>query len=124
PDPHMDGRVMHCPRGRVLGGSSSINGMAYVRGNALDFEGWADDFGLEDWRYANVLPYFRKAEDFDQGANDYHGADGPLHVTTGLGNNPLYHAFVQAGVQAGYPYTEDMNGFQQEGVGPMFRTTK
>ncbi|GAB3684801.1 choline dehydrogenase [Salinisphaera aquimarina] len=123
-DPHMDERRMYCPRGRVLGGSSSINGMAYVRGNALDYEGWADDFDLADWRYANVLPYFRKAEDFDQGENDYHGAGGPLHVTTGPMKNPLYHAFVEAGMAAGYPYTDDMNGYQQEGVGPMFMTTK
>ncbi|RJS93721.1 choline dehydrogenase [Salinisphaera sp. Q1T1-3] len=124
PDPYMDNRSMHCPRGRVLGGSSSINGMAYVRGNALDYEGWARDFGLEDWRYEDVLPYFRKAEDFDQGENEYHGTGGPLHVTTGLGRNPLYHAFVQAGMLAGYPYTPDMNGHQQEGFGPMFMTTK
>jgi choline dehydrogenase len=124
PDPSMDNRSLHCPRGRVLGGSSSINGMAYVRGNALDYEGWADDFGLQNWRYANVLPYFRKAEDFDQGENAYHGVGGPLHVTTGPGRNPLYHAFVEAGMVAGYPYTPDMNGYQQEGVGPMFMTTK
>jgi len=124
PDPHMADRVMYCPRGRVLGGSSSINGMAYVRGNALDYEGWADDFGLPDWRYRNVLPYFRKAEDFDQGANDYHGVGGPLHVTTGPMKNPLYGAFVEAGVAAGYPHTADMNGYQQEGFGPMFMTTK
>lgn len=124
PDPHMDGRPMYCPRGRVLGGSSSINGMAYVRGNALDYEGWAEDFGLADWRYRNVLPYFRQAEDFDQGENDYHGTGGPLHVTTGPMKNPLYHAFVEAGMVAGYPYTDDMNGYQQEGVGPMFMTTK
>lgn len=123
-DPFMDDRVMHCPRGRVLGGSSSINGMAYVRGNALDYEGWAEDFGLMDWHYRDVLPYFRKAEDFDQGDNAYHGAGGPLHVTTGPMKNPLYHAFVESGQAAGYPYTGDMNGYQQEGVGPMFMTTK
>ncbi|MDA3920678.1 MAG: choline dehydrogenase [Salinisphaera sp.] len=123
-DPYMDKRQMYCPRGRVLGGSSSINGMAYVRGNALDYEGWAQDFELPGWGYANVLPYFRKAEDFDQGANDYHGAGGPLHVTTGAMKNPLYHAFVESGMAAGYPYTDDMNGFQQEGLGPMFMTTK
>lgn len=124
PDPYMNNRTLHCPRGRVLGGSSSINGMAYVRGHAMDFENWANDFGLEDWRYKNALAYFRKAEDFDQGENDYHGAGGPLHVTTGLGQNPLYHAFIESGMEAGYPYTSDMNGYQQEGVGPMFMTTK
>ena len=124
PEPFMDGRRMDCPRGHVLGGSSSINGMAYVRGNALDYEGWAEDFGLEDWRYADVLPYFRRAEDFDQGANAYHGSGGPLHVTTGAMRNPLYQAFVDAGVAAGYPATDDMNGYQQEGFGPMFMTTR
>jgi choline dehydrogenase len=124
PDPHMDGRRLYCPRGRVLGGSSSINGMAYVRGHALDYEGWAEDFGLPGWRYRGVLPYFKRAEDFDQGGNDYHGAGGPLHVTTGAMDNPLYGAFVEAGVAAGYPYTADMNGFQQEGFGPMFMTTR
>ena len=123
-DPYMDNRTMHCPRGRVLGGSSSINGMAYVRGNAMDYENWAKDFGLEEWSYKDVLPYFRKAESFDQGENDYHGGRGPLHVTTGPGKNPLYHAFIQSGMLAGYPYTADMNGYQQEGVGPMFMTTK
>jgi len=124
PEPSMDNRRMDCPRGYVLGGSSSINGMAYVRGNALDYEGWADDFGLEAWRYQNVLPYFRRAEDFDQGSNAYHGSGGPLHVTTGAMSNPLYRAFVDAGIAAGYPETEDMNGYQQEGFGPMFMTTR
>ncbi|WP_435101704.1 choline dehydrogenase [Arhodomonas sp. AD133] len=124
PDPYMDDRRMYCPRGRVLGGSSSINGMAYVRGNAGDYQDWAADFDLPDWDYGHVLPYFKKAEDFDQGANDYHGAGGPLHVTTGPMRNPLYGAFVEAGVAAGYPRTDDMNGYQQEGFGPMFMTTK
>lgn len=124
PEPFMDNRRMDCPRGHVLGGSSSINGMAYVRGNALDYEGWAEDFGLPDWHYADVLPYFRRAEDFDQGANAYHGGGGPLHVTTGAMRNPLYRAFVDAGVAAGYPQTDDMNGYQQEGFGPMFMTTR
>lgn len=124
PDPYLDNRPMYCPRGRVLGGSSSINGMAYVRGHALDYEGWAEDFDLPEWRYRYVLPYFKKAEQFDQGANEYHGGDGPLHVTTGAMRNPLYAAFVEAGAAAGYPRTSDMNGYQQEGFGPMFMTTK
>ena len=123
PEPHMAGRRMYCPRGRVLGGSSSINGMAYVRGHARDYERWAEDFGLEQWRYRYCLPYFRKAEDFDQGENPYHGVGGPQKVTTGEMRNPLYEAFVEAGVAAGYPHTPDMNGYQQEGFGPMFRTT-
>ncbi|MDN5849438.1 MAG: GMC family oxidoreductase N-terminal domain-containing protein, partial [Nitrococcus sp.] len=124
PDPFMDNRAIYCPRGRVLGGSSSINGMAYVRGNALDYEAWAEDFDLPDWRYRHVLPYFKKAEDFDQGASDYHGSGGPLRVTTGSMQNPLYRAFIEAGIVAGYPYTADMNGYQQEGFGPMFMTTR
>lgn len=124
PEPWMDGRRMYCPRGRVFGGSSSINGMAYVRGHALDYEGWAEAERMEQWAYRHCLPYFKRAEDFDQGANEYHGADGPLHVTTGPMKNPLYGAFVAAGVAAGYPYTADMNGYHQEGFGPMFMTTK
>ncbi|WP_440997191.1 choline dehydrogenase [Arhodomonas sp. SL1] len=124
PEPWMDDRAMYCPRGRVLGGSSSINGMAYVRGNAGDYEGWAEDFGLEGWRYRHALAYFKKAEDFDQGANDYHGGGGPLHVTTGPMENPLYGAFVDAGVAAGYRHNPDTNGYAQEGLGPMFMTTR
>ena len=123
PEPHMDGRRMYCPRGRVLGGSSSINGMAYVRGHARDYDRWAQG-GLAGWRYADVLPYFKRAETREIGADDYRGGDGPLHVSTGACLNPLYHAFIEAGVQAGYPFTADMNGFQQEGVGPMDMTTK
>lgn len=124
PEHWMDDRRMYCPRGRVLGGSSSVNGMAYVRGHALDYEGWADDFDLPDWRYRNTLAYFKKAEDFDQGGNAYHGSGGPQHVTTGPMKNPLYGAFVEAGEAAGYPITSDMNGYQQEGLGPMFMTTR
>lgn len=124
PDPWMDNRAMYCPRGRVLGGSSSINGMAYVRGNAGDYEGWAEDFDLPGWRYRHALAYFKKAEDFDQGANAYHGSGGPLHVTTGSMENPLYGAFVEAGVAAGYAHNPDTNGYAQEGLGPMFMTTR
>ncbi|MFB4204523.1 Oxygen-dependent choline dehydrogenase [wastewater metagenome] len=124
PDPWMDNRAMYCPRGRVLGGSSSINGMAYVRGNAGDYEGWAEDFDLPGWRYRHALAYFKKAEDFDQGANAYHGSGGPLHVTTGSMENPLYGAFVDAGVAAGYAHNPDTNGYAQEGLGPMFMTTR
>jgi choline dehydrogenase len=123
PEPHMDGRRIACPRGRVLGGSSSINGMVYVRGHALDYDGWAGAKGLEHWSYFHCLPYFRKAETRIKGADAYHGGDGPLYVTTGAMRNPLYRAFIDAGVEAGYAYTDDMNGYRQEGVGPMDRTT-
>ncbi|ATJ82070.1 choline dehydrogenase [Halomonas beimenensis] len=122
PEPHMDGRRMECGRGKGLGGSSLINGMCYIRGNALDYDNWAKRDGLEDWTYADCLPYFRKAETRDIGPDDYHGGDGPVSVTTPKeGNNPLYHAFIEAGQQAGYPATEDVNGYQQEGFGPMDR---
>ena len=122
PEPFMDGRRIHCPRGRVLGGSSSINGMVYIRGHALDYDGWAQERGLADWSYADCLPYFRKAETRAKGGDAYRGDSGPLQVSTAAGKNPLYQAFVEAGMQAGYPYTEDMNGHQQEGLGPMDQT--
>ncbi|WP_353242401.1 choline dehydrogenase [Providencia sp.] len=123
PEPHMDHRRMECGRGKGLGGSSLINGMCYIRGNAMDFDGWAQAPGLEDWRYLDCLPYFRKAESRDIGPNDYHGGDGPVSVATPkMANNVLFKAMVEAGVQAGYPRTEDLNGYQQEGFGPMDRT--
>ncbi|TRO41965.1 choline dehydrogenase [Pseudomonas sp. ALS1131] len=123
PEPYMNNRRMECGRGKGLGGSSLINGMCYIRGNALDFDNWAKQPGLEDWSYLDCLPYFRKAETRDIGANDYHGDSGPVSVTTPkAGNNPLFHAMVEAGVQAGYPRTDDLNGYQQEGFGPMDRT--
>ena len=123
PEPHMNNRRMECGRGKGLGGSSLINGMCYIRGNAMDFDGWAKEKGLEDWTYLDCLPYFRKAETRDIGPNDYHGGSGPVSVTTPkAGNNPLFHAMIEAGVQAGYPRTEDLNGYQQEGFGPMDRT--
>lgn len=122
PEPWMNNRRMYCPRGRVLGGSSSINGMVYIRGHAFDYDGWAKRPGLEHWSYANCLPYFRKAETRQKGGDAYRGDSGPLHVSTGPCVNPLYNAFIEAGKQAGYPYTADMNGYQQEGLGPMDMT--
>ncbi|MBS0969680.1 MULTISPECIES: choline dehydrogenase [Yersiniaceae] len=123
PEPHMNNRRMECGRGKGLGGSSLINGMCYIRGNAMDFDNWAKAPGLEHWSYLDCLPYFRKAETRDIGPNDYHGGDGPVSVATPkAGNNPLFHAMVEAGVQAGYPRTDDLNGYQQEGFGPMDRT--
>jgi len=123
PEPHMNNRRMECGRGKGLGGSSLINGMCYIRGNALDYDGWAERKGLENWSYLDCLPYFRKAETRDIGANDYHGGDGPVHVTTSKpGVNPLFEAMIEAGVQAGYARTDDLNGYRQEGFGPMDRT--
>jgi choline dehydrogenase len=124
PEPNMNNRRMECGRGKGLGGSSLINGMVYIRGNALDYDGWAQRKGLENWSYFDCLPYFKKAESRDIGANDYHGDSGPASVTTPKnGNNVLYHAFVEAGVQAGFKATDDLNGYSQEGFGPMDRTT-
>ncbi len=124
PEPHLGDRIMHCPRGRVLGGSSAINGMVYIRGNALDYDRWAEeDAALSQWDYSHCLPYFRKANTWEGGANDYQGDAGPLKVARGVPASPLHKAFLAATQQAGYPYTDDMNGYQQEGFGPMDRTT-
>jgi choline dehydrogenase len=125
PEPNLGGRSIHCPRGRVLGGSSSINGMVYIRGNALDYDRWAqEDPALGDWDYRHCLAYFKKAECREGGGDDYHGDAGPLSVTRGSTAGPLHSAFVEAAQQAGYPYTSDLNGYQQEGFGPMDRTTR
>ena len=113
-EPQLDGRRLHTPRGKVLGGSSSINGMVYMRGNALDFERWESE-GASGWSYRDVLPYFKRAESRAGGGDDYRGADGPLATRRGLLDNPLHAAWLEAGRQAGYPFTGDVNGFQQEG---------
>ena len=124
PEPFLDNRPMHCPRGKVLGGSSSINGMVYVRGHAMDYEQW-HEAGAIDWNYAHCLPYFRKAEDWKFGSDEYRNQGGPLAVNNGNEmQNPLYGAFIEAGKQAGYFHTEDYNGFRQEGFGPMHMTVK
>lgn len=120
PEPHVNNRRMYQPRGKVWGGSSAVNGMCYIRGHALDYERWAEETGDPAWGYAHCLPYFKKCEDFPQvGPNDYHGVGGPVKVTRGTHWTPLYDAFIEAGVQAGYPRTDDLNGYQQEGFGPM-----
>ncbi|MCB1342749.1 MAG: choline dehydrogenase [Pseudooceanicola sp.] len=125
PEPHLNNRRLATPRGKVIGGSSSINGMVYVRGHALDFDHWAET-GAEGWGYADVLPYFRRMEHWHDGGHggdpEWRGSDGPLHVTRGPRTNPLFAAFVEAGRQAGYPVTGDYNGRQQEGFGPMEQT--
>ncbi|WP_343713007.1 choline dehydrogenase [Inquilinus sp.] len=121
PQAAMDNRRMYWPRGRVLGGSSSLNAMVYIRGHAYDYDRWAEE-GAAGWSYAEVLPYFRRAETRAKGGDDYRGSDGPLKVSTGSQPNPLFDAFIQAGQQAGYPFTADMNGYQQEGFGKMDMT--
>jgi len=124
PEPYLNNREMHCPRGKVLGGSSSINGMVYVRGHARDFDEW-QELGAEGWNYQHCLPYFKKAEDWAFGADDYRSKGGPLAVNNGNNmQNPLYTAFIKAGVDAGYMETSDYNGFQQEGFGAMHMTVK
>jgi choline dehydrogenase len=123
PEPHMGNRRIYQPRGKVLGGSSCINGMIYIRGNAMDYEKWSRDDGLENWSYAHCLPYFKRFECRMAGADEYQGAVGPLYLTTPECDNPLFNAFFQAVQQAGYPITTDVNGRQQEGFGKFDRTT-
>jgi len=120
PEPGLGGRRLDCPRGRVLGGSSSINGMAFVRGHACDIDGWAER-GAKGWDYAHCLPYYKRLESWYHGADPYRGGNGPVAVCAGndMRLNPLYAAYIAAGEQAGYPFTSDYNGRQQEGVGQM-----
>ncbi len=125
PEPHLGGRQLVCPRGKVIGGSSSINGMVYVRGHAMDYDHWAQS-GATGWSYADVVPYFKRMENWHEsgqgGDASWRGDNGPLHVTRGPRKNPLFKAFVEAGRQAGYELTEDYNGQKQEGFGPMEQT--
>ncbi|MZR11767.1 choline dehydrogenase [Maritimibacter sp. DP07] len=125
PEPHLGNRRLACPRGKVIGGSSSINGMVYVRGHARDYDHWRDE-GADGWGYADVLPYFKRMEHWHDGGHGgdaaWRGHDGPLHVSRGRMANPLTRAFVEAGVEAGYPRTDDYNGAQQEGFGPFEMT--
>jgi len=115
---NMNNRKMYWPRGRVWGGSSALNAMVYIRGHAYDYDRWEDEGGAKGWSYADCLPYFKKSQTHPLGEDDYRGGDGPLKISRGRMINPLYNAFIEAGEQAGYPYTPDCNGFQQEGVGP------
>lgn len=121
PEEGLGGRRLHTPRGKVLGGSSSINGLVYIRGNARDFDRW-EAAGAQGWSYQNVLPYFQRAEGREEGGDNYRGADGPLSTSYGTVKNPLHAAWLAAGEQAGYPATRDVNGFQQEGFGRMDMT--
>jgi choline dehydrogenase len=121
PEPHLGGRILNLPRGKVIGGSSSINGLVYVRGNARDFDAW-EEMGARGWAYRDVLPYFRKAEHRAEGADEYRGDKGPLATRYGTLANPLYRAFIEAGRQAGYAESEDLNGYRQEGFGRLDMT--
>lgn len=122
PQPHLNRRRLYWPRGRGWGGSSSINAMIYIRGHARDYDRWRQ-MGCEGWSFADVLPYFKRAEANQNGADDFHGGDGPLHVSNPgqmdpATGNPLFQAFIDAGVEAGHPATSDFNGYSQEGFGP------
>jgi choline dehydrogenase len=117
PEPQLENRKLWWPRGKGWGGSSSINGMIYIRGHARDYDQWRQ-MGLAGWGYADVLPYFKRSEAFEGGADPYHGGEGPLRVTKASSPNPIYSASIEAGAQAGFPRTSDFNGFQQEGFGP------
>jgi choline dehydrogenase len=123
PEPHVDNRRITCPRGKGLGGTSSINGMVYVRGHACDFAEW-ETLGAKGWGYADCLPYFKRAESWQGGEDEYRGGSGPLGVSGGnnMAGNPLYQAFIDAGVEAGYPHTDDYNGYRGEGFGQMHMT--
>jgi choline dehydrogenase len=121
PEPYLDGRRMHTPRGKGLGGSSSINGLVYIRGNPEDFNGWQAQ-GAVGWSYRDVLPYFRRAETRQEGGNAYRGGSGPLQTRYGSLRNPLHAAWLAASREAGYPATDDVNGMQQEGFGRMDMT--
>ena len=121
PEPNLGGRSMHTPRGKVLGGSSSINGLVYIRGNPQDFERWNAE-GAAGWAYRDVLPYFKRAEKREEGGNDYRGGAGKLQTSYGTLANPLHAAWLAAATEAGYPQSADINGFQQEGFGRMDMT--
>ena len=121
PEPHLNGRRMHTPRGKVLGGSSSINGLVYIRGNPEDFEQW-QALGARGWGYGDVLPYFKRAERRDEGGDRYRGAAGQLRTRYGTLSNPLHAVWLDAATEAGYPRSSDVNGFQQEGFGRMDMT--
>jgi len=123
PEPYLNDRRMHCPRGKVLGGSSSINGLVYVRGHPLDFERWEEE-GAKGWSYRDVLPYFRRAESFAGGADAWRGDGGPLATAQGRKLNPLYEAFIEAGREAGYAVSSDLNGERQEGFGALDMTVR
>jgi choline dehydrogenase len=121
PEPHLGGRRMVTPRGKVVGGSSSINGMVYVRGHPRDFDAW-EEMGAKGWAFKQVQPYFKRMENAHGGEEGWRGTAGPMHIKRGTRLNPLYQAFIEAGRQAGYPVTVDYNGHQQEGFGPMEMT--
>ena len=124
PEPECDDRRIELPRGKVIGGSSSINSMVYMRGHPMDYDRWADDFGLPDWRYERCLPYFKRCESSDRGENAWRGGSGPLGVTRGTLQNPLFDALYEAGGQSGQGTSDDLNGYKPEGIARLDSTTR
>ena len=124
PEPYMNGRRVYHARGKVLGGSSSINGMIFQRGNPMDYEKWAQRPGMADWDYAHCLPYFKRMETCLAGADEWRGGDGPLELERGPATNPLFEAWLEAGEQAGFRRTDDVNGFRQEGFAPFDKNVR
>jgi len=124
PEPYMHGRRIYHARGKVLGGSSSINGMIFQRGNPLDFERWAADPGMETWDYAHCLPYFKRMESCLAGSDEWRGGEGPLWLERGPATSPLFRAFFDAVQQAGHPLTDDVNGYRQEGFAAFDRNIR
>src|SRR5690349_18682338 len=122
-EPLMDHRQLSVPRGKVLGGSSSINAMVYMRGHPTDYDRWASEFDLPDWDYAHCLPYFKKSERSERGESEYHGGNGPLGVSRSSYKSVLFEAFLEAGTQAGVGRSEDLNGYQPEGLA-LYDSTK
>jgi choline dehydrogenase len=120
---HLNNRRLYWPRGKGWGGSSSINGMIYIRGHARDYDHWRQ-MGCEGWSFADVLPYFKRAESNENGGDTFHGGEGPLRVSNGRSSNPLFRTYIQAGTEAGFAATKDFNGYQQEGFGPYQLTIK
>ncbi|MFT5504658.1 MAG: choline dehydrogenase [Gammaproteobacteria bacterium] len=120
----LDNRKVELPRGKVIGGSSSINSMVYMRGHPIDYDRWQNEQGLKDWQYANCLPYFKRCESSDRGENTWRGGSGPLGVTRGSLDNPLFDAFIEAGSQSGQGVSDDLNGYQPEGVARLDSTRK
>ena len=116
PEPQLGGRCVYLPRGRVVGGTGSINGMVYIRGNAADFDEW-EALGCEGWGYADVLAYFRRSEDNERGEDEYHGVGGPLGGVRCRSGYSISDAWVQAAIEAGHPHNDDFNGASQVGVG-------
>ncbi|NMH97028.1 choline dehydrogenase [Pseudonocardia acidicola] len=124
PEPHLHGRRIKLPAGKLLGGTSSINGMIFQRGNPMDYERWAAGPGMQDWDYAHCLPYFRRLEAAPGGSAGFRGTDGPVQLDRGRAANPLFRAFLEAARQAGYPTTDDVNGYRQEGFGTFDRNIR